>query len=257
MPADDARSVRSANQTARGALDGLSLPVSQLSHPTNAEENEDALIVVCTRLAVILELMRSVPAAAQIDAHELPRRCTRAMARVPDGMIILHSVSGLKRWEDAGLRQDPGFYYFTGLGNVRRAILVLDGTSKESWLFVARGTNKYTPELTGMDAVAVEPGTDAQNTLGIDHVVAWDVFFSFVDARRAAHPALVLYADRGGQTGDQMGGPEQSRGPHFDRESVSPLVGALCASVGPRSISRTHFRSLMQSGPRRAPAKSR
>ncbi len=113
---------------------------------------------------------------------------------------------------DSGLHQDPAFYYFTGLGNVRRAILVLDGISKESWLFVARGTNKYTPDLAGMNAVAVDTGSDAQSSLGIDHVASWDDFISFVDSRRAARPALVLYADRGGQTGDQMGGPSNPDG---------------------------------------------
>ena len=35
-----------------------------------------------------------------------------------------------------GFRQDPAFYYFTGLANTVGAILAIDGRSRESWLFL-------------------------------------------------------------------------------------------------------------------------
>src|SRR5438270_10292192 len=104
------------------------------------------LLVACT------STVWSPPAP---DAHRLRRDA--AFARMPDGILLLHSYSALKRWEEPGFRQDPSFYYFTGLGNARGVILALDGSAREASLFVMP-TQPWglSGALSGMQTVFVE-----------------------------------------------------------------------------------------------------
>ncbi len=127
------------------------------------------------------------------------------MEKIPDGIIALHSVSGLKRWDESGFHQDASFYAFTGLANAHGAILVLDGTEGTSWLFVMRRSRPFGPDLRGLEAAYVDPGQEAETALRIDHVVPWDTFASFVESRRKSNPKLVLYLDSAGQTGGMSG----------------------------------------------------
>jgi Xaa-Pro aminopeptidase len=131
------------------------------------------------------------------------------MKKIPDGMIALHSVSGLKHWDESGFHQDASFYAFTGLTNARGAILVMDGTEGKSWLFVMKRSGPFGSELwgdlRGLDAAAVDPGQESETALKIDHVVPWDTFVSFVDSRGKSNPKLVLYIDSAGQTGEMSG----------------------------------------------------
>jgi Xaa-Pro aminopeptidase len=127
------------------------------------------------------------------------------MEKIPDGMIALHSVSGLKHWDESGFHQDASFYAFTGLANAHGAILVLDGTEGKSWLFVMRRPGTFGSDLRGLDAAVVDPGQESETALKIDHVVPWDTFVSFVDSRRKSNPKLVLYLDSAGQTGEMSG----------------------------------------------------
>ena len=163
------------------------------------------------RIAVLVPLLASsgllaaAPVRAQINPPEFAARRQRAIEKVPGGLIALHAFSGFKHWDEAGFHQDPAFYYFTGLRNTHRAILVLDGTSKESWLFVGPGRAAQSPDLTGLAAVVVDTGAVGQSALGLDHVVSWDRFIPFIDGWRAAHPSMPLYADADGQTGGGLG----------------------------------------------------
>jgi Xaa-Pro aminopeptidase len=127
------------------------------------------------------------------------------MEKIPDGMIALHSVSGLKHWDESGFHQDASFYAFTGLANAHGAILVLDGTEGKSWLFVMRRPGTFGLDLRGLDAAVVDPGQESETALKIDHVVSWDTFVSFVDSRRKSNPKLVFYLDSAGQTGEMSG----------------------------------------------------
>src|SRR5215471_9569542 len=60
-------------------------------------------------------------AQPSIDSAVYHARRRAAMEKIPDGMIALHSVSGLKRWDESGFHQDASFYAFTGLTNARNA----------------------------------------------------------------------------------------------------------------------------------------
>jgi Xaa-Pro aminopeptidase len=138
------------------------------------------------------------------ESPEFQIRRKAVLEKVPDGIILLRSSWGLKHWDESGFHQDANFYYFTGLANAHSAILALDGTQRESWLFVApRGT--LGADLRGFDSIFFDPGSQTERELKIDHVVPWDQFVTFVESRHRSNPKLVLYADWGGQTGRMLG----------------------------------------------------
>jgi Xaa-Pro aminopeptidase len=157
-------------------------------------------------VCVVAFLFAGVAAFGQtsIDTPELQARRKAALEKAPDGIVLLHSSWGLKHWDESGFHQDPSFYYFTGLANAHGAILALDGTKKESWLFVLPRIPIFA-DLQGFDSVFFDPGPQTEKELGIDHVVAWDQFATFIESRRKDNPKLVLYTDQGGQTGDMSG----------------------------------------------------
>jgi Xaa-Pro aminopeptidase len=143
--------------------------------------------------------------AQSIDPAEYQSRRRAAMEKVPDGIILLRGFSGLKHWDESGFHQDASFYYFTGLANLHGAILALDGTQKESWLFVSPRLGSFGSDLHGFDSVFLDPGSPAEAELKLDHIVPWDQFASFVEERHKSNPKLVLYADSAGQTGQMAG----------------------------------------------------
>src|SRR5207249_8210242 len=75
-----------------------------------------------------------------IDTSEFQARRQSVMNAASDGIVLLHSFSGPKSWSESGFRQDSNFYYLTGLENLHASILAVDGTTKESWLFVMAPT---------------------------------------------------------------------------------------------------------------------
>ena len=147
-----------------------------------------------------------------IEASEFQARRQSVMNAASDGLLFLHSLSAPKEWRDSGFQQDSNFYYLTGLENLHDAILALDGTTKETWLFVklptAREQRRFTA-LTGWDSVYLTPDHQTELLLGIDHIVAWEGFSKFVDERRKTNPGIVLYLDHGGEgkmVADSLGG---------------------------------------------------
>src|SRR5215831_6676726 len=62
-------------------------------------------------------------------------RRQRAATAFHDGILLVHAKSQLDSTAD-GFRQDPYFYYFSGLQNTVGALFVIDGKSGESWLFL-------------------------------------------------------------------------------------------------------------------------
>ncbi len=116
-------------------------------------------------------------------------RRQRAAAAFHDGVLLLHANSELDLTAD-GFRQDPFFYYFTGLGNTVGAVLAIDGKSGESWLFLP----SEPPFLKSGLQPEVQPGPDAAKRLGIEHVVDWTELQPFLESRAGEAPPL-YYAD--------------------------------------------------------------
>jgi Xaa-Pro aminopeptidase len=99
---------------------------------------------------------------------------------------LLHASSNID-WVGDGFRQNPLFYYFTGLEDTVGAILAIDGRSKESWLFLP----SRPPFAKGGLQPEVLPGQEAATRLAIDHVVDWSELQAFLE--RQAAPATKLY----------------------------------------------------------------
>ena len=153
-------------------------------------------------------LFSSYAFAQSIDSAEYQARRLAAMEKIPDGIVVLRAFSGMKHWDESGFHQDASFYYFTGLGNLHGAILALDGTQKESWLFVSPRLGSFGAELHGFDSACLDPGSQTEAELKFNHVVPWDQFAAFVDSRHKNNPKLVLYVDSAGQTGQMQGDPK-------------------------------------------------
>jgi hypothetical protein len=123
-----------------------------------------------------------------IETSEFQTRRLSVMDAVSDGIVLLHSFSAPKSWSESGFQQDSNFYYLTGLENLHDAIIAVDGTTKESWLFVMAPTERQQRRfatLTGWDSVYLSPDHQTEQLLGIDHVVAWDRLSDFIETSRA------------------------------------------------------------------------
>lgn len=116
-------------------------------------------------------------------------RRQRAAAEFHDGVLFLHANSELEITTD-GFRQDPLFYYFTGLGDTVGALLAIEGKSGESWLFLPTEP----PFLKSGLQPEVKPGQEAAKRLGIEHVVDWSKLEEFL-ASQASQPPPFYYAD--------------------------------------------------------------
>src|SRR5215831_7457656 len=114
-------------------------------------------------------------------------RRQRAATAFHDGILLLHAKSQLDITAD-GFRQDPYFYYFTGLQNTIGALFAIDGKSGECWLFLPSK-----PPLIKLGLQPeVAPGPEAVKNLGIEHVVDWSELEGFF-ARQASRFARLYY----------------------------------------------------------------
>src|SRR5205085_5329934 len=173
----------------------------------SSSRNRTALKVGC---ALVVGAMFSARASAQatslahmgIDTSEFQARRQSVMNAVSGGIVLLHSFSAPKSWSESGFQQDCNFYYLTGLENLHDAILAVDGTTKETWLFVMAPTERkqrrFAP-LSGWDSVYLKPDHQTEQAHGIDHIVAWEGFTDFIEARRKANHRIAFYLDQGGE----------------------------------------------------------
>ncbi len=137
------------------------------------------------RLILVIILIGSA-CAATAENTVIRERRRRAVTAFHDGILLLHANSELSSTAD-GFRQDPFFYYFTGLGDTVGAVLAIDGKSGESWLFLP----SQPPFLKSGLQPEVQPGPEAAKRLGIEHVVDWSELEQFLSAH--AVPRLPLY----------------------------------------------------------------
>jgi Xaa-Pro aminopeptidase len=139
-----------------------------------------------TAKCILLIVYALTAYSGKAQTNLVAERRQRAAAAFRDGVVLLHASSRLDSVGD-GFRQDPYFYYFTGLENTVGAVLAIDGKSGESWLLLpsnpVHGAFGLPPE--------VRPGAEAEKRLGIEHVVDWTELERFLASR--AVPATVLY----------------------------------------------------------------
>jgi Xaa-Pro aminopeptidase len=140
----------------------------------------------------------------------LRERRQLAAAAFKDGILLLHASSALEDTAD-GFRQDPFFYYFTGLENTVGSLLAIDGTTGESWLFLP---SKPPYSKSGVPQ-EVELESPSGVGLRIDHVVDWTDLENFFGSQ-AKQARSLYYADHGSNFEDlppNLQSPGSSRAP--------------------------------------------
>jgi Xaa-Pro aminopeptidase len=162
------------------------------------------------RLAWMLVLaICATTQAAAADRAEWNERRQRAAKAFADGVLLLHSRAAIESEAD-GYREDPAFYYLTGLENLQATILAIDGKSGESWLFVAEA-KLY---AGAVPAWGVKPGAEAAERLGFDHVVDWTELEKFL-AARGENGGKVYYSRNEGQLPPNFLAGEDDREPSW------------------------------------------
>jgi len=107
--------------------------------------------------------------------------------------LLLHAFSRIDVAAD-GYRQDPYFYYLTGLENTVGAILAIEGKFGQSWLFLP----SEPPFANRGLKPQVSPGPETAKQLGIDHVVDWSELEGFVAARATSRLPIYYVNDVSG-----------------------------------------------------------
>ena len=133
----------------------------------------------------------SETAAAELPSSEFRARRAEAMRRMPDGILLLPSVTFRFRGDQQflhGYQQGPDFFYLTGLASASGTVLAVDGAAKETWLFVPGPR----PGILGGTLPRIEPGVKSASALGFDKVVDRKELAAFL-ARRQETPGLLLY----------------------------------------------------------------
>lgn len=141
---------------------------------------EDVLIYSGMRvpgLFLAIVLLGSTCTAAS-ENTVLRERRQRAAAAFSDGILLLHANSALDITAD-GFRQDPYFYYFTGLENTVAGILAIDAKAGDTWLFLP----SHPPFLRSGLKPEVQPGAETAKRIGIEHVVDWSEMEQFFAAK--------------------------------------------------------------------------
>jgi Xaa-Pro aminopeptidase len=148
---------------------------------------------------LLFALAAALP-AAELPVSEFRARRADAMARMPDGILLVPSRAFVFHSDQdylAGFQQSPNFFYFTGLPSAAGAVLAIDGAAKETWLFVPTKL----PGIAGiLKILMVEPGEASARRLAIDHVVDRKDLPAFLARREEARKGLLLYAP-GAQSG--------------------------------------------------------
>lgn len=119
-------------------------------------------------LLFILGLEAHSSSAGPEECRERRQRASRTFS---DGILLLHSKTTTHEADD-GYREEPAFYYLTGLENLASAILAIDGKSSDSWLF-----------LDTKQSGDVRPGAEAERKLDIQHVADWRELDGFLTRR--------------------------------------------------------------------------
>lgn len=131
-------------------------------------------------LSHVISTLATVAYLTAAHGADFGERRSNAAAEFHDGILLLHANSELSTSAD-GFRQDPFFYYFTGLENTVGAVLAIDGKSNESWLFLP----SHPPFLRDGLQPEVRPGADAEKRMALRHVVDWSELKEIFASRSA------------------------------------------------------------------------
>ena len=135
------------------------------------------LFAVGVQVGVWLLLAQPVFTGSDIfPPDEFAARRARVMAKIGDGVAIIQGTT--ERPGEQPLRQANQFFYVSGVVEPR-AILMIDGKSKRSTLFLNPRNERREKNMFGP---GLFPGDEAARATGIEGVLARDEFASAVEA---------------------------------------------------------------------------
>ena len=125
-----------------------------------------AVVAVALALVSIPSLVGAQPVVGRVfPASEFAARRARIMKSIGDGVAIIQGTT--ERPGEQPLRQNNQFYYLSGVIEPR-AILVIDGRSRQSALFLSPTTPLREQSMFGPSLV---PSDSAEKDTGIDSVL--------------------------------------------------------------------------------------
>ena len=187
-------------------------------------------------------------------SEEFAARRSKVMAQIGDGVAILQGTT--ERPGEQPLRQSNQFFYLCGV-NEPRAILVIDGKTKRSTLYLYGGADRR----ERMFGSAMYPGDAAVKATGIESVLAREEFAKALEA--CAHDGRTLYtpfrpevlgnassSDVVGLAKNTKDDPWDGRssreevfiqklkalGPQVSVQNLDPILDAMRAIKSPREI---------------------
>jgi len=168
-------------------------------------------------LVVILAAARAASAQPPIFTDAFPKdefaaRRARVMQAIGDAVVVVQGATETSSYEK--FRQSNQFFYLTGV-EVPRAILVIDGRSKSSTLYIAP-RNAYAERSEGP---VLTPGDDAAKLTGIERVVPRE---EFAAAAKALTGRIVYTTFRGETRG--AGTPDREAA-HAAARAADPWDG--------------------------------
>ncbi len=145
--------------------------------------------------------------STSLPKEEFAARRAKVLQQIGDGVAVLQGATETASYEK--FRQSNQFYYLTGV-ETPRAILVLDGKSKSSTLYL----NPTNEAMERSEGPLLGPGTAAEQLTGIEHVSAKAEF----DAAAAGFAGRTVYAPVRGET-VLMGTPDRANAHAKAREA--------------------------------------
>jgi Xaa-Pro aminopeptidase len=178
-----------------------------------------------------------------LPKEEFAARRARVMQEIGDGVVVIQGATETSSYEK--FRQSNQFFYLTGV-EVPRAILVIDGRSKTSTLYVAPRDAR----MEGSEGPVLVPGEEAVRVTGIERVLPRD---DFEAAAKALENRVVFTPQRGETRGagtpdreaahararkadawDNQASREEwflgklhERAPHFESRNLDPILDGM------------------------------
>ena len=133
--------------------------------------------IAISLLLVSLDLVaRSQPVFSDIfPAEEFAGRRAKLLERIGEGVVVIQGTT--ERPGEQAFRQSNNFFYLCGVIEPR-AILVIDGRTRRSMLFLSGGAERR----KRMYGEAMEPGAEAVRVTGLDEVRPREEFAGVITA---------------------------------------------------------------------------
>jgi Xaa-Pro aminopeptidase len=145
--------------------------------------------------------------STSLPKDEFAGRRTKLLQQIGDGVAVLQGAAETSAYEK--FRQSNQFYYLTGV-ETPRAILVVDGRTKSSTLYV----NPTSEAMERSEGPLLGPGAAAEQLTGIEHVLPKAEF----DKAAAEFAGRTVYAPLRGET-VLMGTPDRANAHARAREA--------------------------------------